>query len=169
MTRSIERAKVLLTVDCWLQEGVDLLVATPGRVSTLIEAEALSLEDCRAVVLDEVRIGEGKWLWRWGKNWGRINCLIADSEGPARINCLLVYYCAIDVNILHQVDVLFMDETFKLAPIGTSAPEDTQFIFVTATLPQVFMSFTASGIHVPCCRSEEVLPHVALLNELWQF
>lgn len=38
-----------------LQEGVDLLVATPGRVSTLIEAEALSLEDCRAVVLDEVR------------------------------------------------------------------------------------------------------------------
>ena len=36
-----------------------------------------------------------------------------------------------------QVDVLFMDETFKLAPIGSRAPEDTQFIFVTATLPQV--------------------------------
>lgn len=30
-----------------------------------------------------------------------------------------------------------MDETFQLAPIGTCAPEDTQFIFVTATLPQV--------------------------------
>ncbi|CAM9779671.1 unnamed protein product [Ascophyllum nodosum] len=70
-----------------LQEGVDLLVATPGRVATLLEAEALSLEDCRAIVLDEV-------------------------------------------------DVLFMDETFKLAPIGSRAPEDTQFIFVTATLPQ---------------------------------
>ena len=39
--------------------------------------------------------------------------------------------------MLHEVDVLFMDDTFKLAPIGTSAPEDTQFIFVTATLPQV--------------------------------
>ena len=37
-----------------LQEGVDLLVATPGRVATLLEAEALSLEDCRAIVLDEV-------------------------------------------------------------------------------------------------------------------
>lgn len=36
-----------------------------------------------------------------------------------------------------QVDVLFVDETFKLAPIGTCAPDDTQFIFVTATLPQV--------------------------------
>ncbi|CAM9139506.1 unnamed protein product [Laminaria digitata] len=70
-----------------LQEGVDVLVATPGRVATLLEAEALSLVDCRAIVLDEV-------------------------------------------------DVLFMDETFKLAPIGTCAPEDTQFLFVTATLPQ---------------------------------
>ncbi|CAM9119629.1 unnamed protein product, partial [Hapterophycus canaliculatus] len=70
-----------------LEEGVDVLVATPGRVATLLEAEVLNLEDCRAVILDEV-------------------------------------------------DVLFMDETFKLAPIGTCAPEDTQFIFVTATLPQ---------------------------------
>ncbi|CAM9154515.1 unnamed protein product [Sphacelaria rigidula] len=70
-----------------LQEGVDVLVATPGRVSTLLDAEALNLEDCRAIVLDEV-------------------------------------------------DVLFVDETFKLAPIGTCAPDDTQFIFVTATLPQ---------------------------------
>ncbi|CAM9184314.1 unnamed protein product [Scytosiphon promiscuus] len=70
-----------------LEEGVDVLVATPGRVATLLEAEVLNLEDCRAVILDEV-------------------------------------------------DVLFMDETFKLAPIGTCAPEDTQFVFVTATLPQ---------------------------------
>lgn len=31
-----------------------MLVATPGRVATLLEAEALNLEDCRAVVLDEV-------------------------------------------------------------------------------------------------------------------
>eukprot|EP00752_Nemacystus_decipiens_P003764 g3465.t1 len=70
-----------------LEEGVDVLVATPGRVATLLEAGVLNLEDCRAVILDEV-------------------------------------------------DVLFMDETFLLAPIGTCAPEDTQFIFVTATLPQ---------------------------------
>lgn len=48
---------VVLVYDCApvpLQEGVDMLVATPGRVTTLLEAEALSLEDCRAVVLDEV-------------------------------------------------------------------------------------------------------------------
>lgn len=37
------------------QEGVDVLVATPGRVATLLEAEALSLVDCRAIVLDEVQ------------------------------------------------------------------------------------------------------------------
>lgn len=45
------------------QEGVDVLVATPGRVSTLLEAQALSLEDCRAVVLDEVR---GRVSCGWG-------------------------------------------------------------------------------------------------------
>lgn len=38
------------------QEGVDVLVATPGRVATLLEAGVLNLEDCRAVILDEVRV-----------------------------------------------------------------------------------------------------------------
>jgi superfamily II DNA/RNA helicase len=37
-----------------LQEGIDVLIATPGRISTLLEDGALSLDDCRAVVLDEV-------------------------------------------------------------------------------------------------------------------
>ncbi|KAG5193119.1 P-loop containing nucleoside triphosphate hydrolase protein [Tribonema minus] len=69
-----------------LAEGVDVLVATPGRVGTLLEDGSLSLADCRAVVLDEV-------------------------------------------------DVLFLDETFKLAPIGAQAPDGAQFLFVTATLP----------------------------------
>lgn len=31
-----------------------MLVATPGRVATLLEAGVLNLEDCRAVILDEV-------------------------------------------------------------------------------------------------------------------
>ncbi|CAM9163271.1 unnamed protein product [Phaeothamnion confervicola] len=70
-----------------LAEGVDVLVATPGRVATLLEAGELSLADARGVVLDEV-------------------------------------------------DVLFMDDTFRLAPVGAAAPPDTQFVFVTATLPQ---------------------------------
>ena len=33
-----------------------MLVATPGRVATLLEAGVLNLEDCRAVILDEVRV-----------------------------------------------------------------------------------------------------------------
>jgi DEAD/DEAH box helicase len=37
-----------------LHEGIDVLIATPGRISTLLEDGALSLDDCRAVVLDEV-------------------------------------------------------------------------------------------------------------------
>lgn len=57
------RAEVLLCLLCaplafprrrCLQEGVDVLVATPGRVATLLEAGVLNLEDCRAVILDEV-------------------------------------------------------------------------------------------------------------------
>lgn len=70
-----------------LKEGVDVLIATPGRIITLLQDGILDLEDCRAVVLDEV-------------------------------------------------DVLFLDETFRLAPIGSQAPDGSQFLFVTATLPQ---------------------------------
>lgn len=47
-----------------------------------------------------------------------------------------------------------MDETFQLAPIGTCAPEDTQFIFVTATLPQVLYHAeysTSNTWYAPTC------------------
>jgi len=37
--------------------------------------------------------------------------------------------------ILDEVDVMFLDETFDLTAIGTSAPLGAQFLFVTATLP----------------------------------
>lgn len=37
--------------------------------------------------------------------------------------------------VLDEVDVMFLDETFDLTAIGTSAPAGTQFVFVTATLP----------------------------------
>ena len=39
--------------------------------------------------------------------------------------------------VLDEADVLFMDESFPLQPIGMAAPEDSQFIFVTATLPEI--------------------------------
>jgi superfamily II DNA/RNA helicase len=37
--------------------------------------------------------------------------------------------------VLDEVDVLFLDESFELEPIGQAAPQDSQFLFVTATLP----------------------------------
>ena len=37
--------------------------------------------------------------------------------------------------VLDEVDVMFLDDTFDLSVIGGAAPQDTQFVFVTATLP----------------------------------
>lgn len=37
--------------------------------------------------------------------------------------------------VLDEVDVMFLDDTFDLSIIGGAAPADTQFLFVTATLP----------------------------------
>lgn len=39
--------------------------------------------------------------------------------------------------ILDEADVLFMDQSFPLQPIGAAAPLTTQFIFTTATLPDI--------------------------------
>lgn len=38
--------------------------------------------------------------------------------------------------VLDETDALFLDESFRLDSIGTTAPPTTQFIFVTATLPK---------------------------------
>ena len=53
--------------------------------------------------------------------------------------------------VLDEVDVMFLDETFDLTAIGTSAPSGTQFLFVTATLPasvadQVGMAVDTAGL-----------------------
>ena len=42
-----------------LKQGVDVLVATPGRLATLVEGGALRLSDCRALVLDEADVLAG--------------------------------------------------------------------------------------------------------------
>jgi ATP-dependent RNA helicase DDX18/HAS1 len=39
-----------------LDEGVDVVVATPGRLGEHIKAGNLRLDQCRAIVLDEVDI-----------------------------------------------------------------------------------------------------------------
>lgn len=42
----------------------------------------------------------------------------------------------LDTMILDEADVLMLDESFPLQPIGAKCPETTQFLFVTATLPE---------------------------------
>ena len=39
--------------------------------------------------------------------------------------------------VLDEADVLFMDQSFPLEPIGQACSASTQFVFVTATLPTV--------------------------------
>lgn len=41
--------------------------------------------------------------------------------------------------ILDEADVLFLDESFPLQGIGEYCPSDSQYVFVTATLPEVTM------------------------------
>lgn len=40
----------------FLDEGVDVVIATPGRLTQLLEEGALRLDVCHAVVLDEVDV-----------------------------------------------------------------------------------------------------------------
>ena len=39
--------------------------------------------------------------------------------------------------VFDEADVLFMDQSFPLQDIGTSCPDSSQFLFVTATLPNL--------------------------------
>ncbi|KHN33662.1 DEAD-box ATP-dependent RNA helicase 50 [Glycine soja] len=72
-----------------LQQGVDVLIATPGRFLFLIHEGFLQLTNLRCAILDEV-------------------------------------------------DILFGDEDFEVAlqSLINSSPVDTQYLFVTATLPK---------------------------------
>ena len=60
---------------------------------------------------------------------------------PGRLQQLLkkkeVSFEHVQAIVLDEADVLFMDQTFPLQPIGGAAPPETQFIFATATLPEV--------------------------------
>ena len=44
-----------------LAQGMDILIGTPGRLRELLNKEYLSLDSCRAIVLDEadLLLGEG--------------------------------------------------------------------------------------------------------------
>lgn len=58
---------------------------------------------------------------------------------PGRLVALLqkedVAFDRTQTIILDEADVLFSDVSFPLQPIGDAAPASTQFVFVTATLP----------------------------------
>jgi ATP-dependent RNA helicase DDX18/HAS1 len=71
-----------------LRLGVEVLIATPGRLLALITRKEITMERVQTVVLDEA-------------------------------------------------DVLFMDQSFPLQPIGAACPLSSQFIFTTATLPDI--------------------------------
>ena len=53
--RHLRRRKLTNFHVCHLQ-GVDVVVGTPGRINELMTKGALRLDQCRAVVLDEVDI-----------------------------------------------------------------------------------------------------------------
>ncbi|XP_061372417.1 DEAD-box ATP-dependent RNA helicase 50 [Gastrolobium bilobum] len=72
-----------------LQQGVDVLIATPGRFLLLIKEGFLQLTNLRCAVLDEVDI------------------LFGDEDFEGALQCLI-----------------------------NSSPVDTQYLFVTATLPK---------------------------------
>lgn len=70
--------------------------------------------------------------------------------------------------VLDEVDVLFQDTSFPLPPIGQACPSTAQFIFTSATLPQVVLSqitrefqnveiLTGPGLHRISPSVEEVL------------
>lgn len=60
---------------------------------------------------------------------------------PGRIIKLMekdeISFHRVQTCILDEADVLFMDESFPLQPIGAACPQDAQFVFVTATLPEI--------------------------------
>ncbi|ESW09325.1 hypothetical protein PHAVU_009G118200 [Phaseolus vulgaris] len=104
-----------------LQQGVDVLIATPGRFLYLMNEGFLQLTNLRCAVLDEV-------------------------------------------------DILFGDEDFEVAlqRLISSSPVDTQYLFVTATLPKnVFTKLVevfpdcemimGPGMHRISSRLEEIL------------
>jgi len=57
------RSKALRTQEEALERGVDVVVATPGRVVGLLEKGVMRLEATRAVVLDEVDVLCGEWAF----------------------------------------------------------------------------------------------------------
>ena len=79
-----------------------------------------------------------------------------------------IFLNQVKTTVLDEADVLFMDQSFPLEPIGSACPSDTQFVFVTATLPavvteQIMSEFTdvqllsGPGLHRISPMVEEVL------------
>lgn len=72
------------------------------------------------------------------------------------------------VLVLDEADVLFLDQSFPLQPIGAACADNTQFIFTTATLPDIVVDqiksefpeadlLTGPGLHRIAPTIEEIL------------
>lgn len=70
--------------------------------------------------------------------------------------------------VLDEADILFMDQSFPLQPIGAACPLTSQFIFTTATLPEIVVQqilaefpdlkqLSGPGLHRIAPTVEEVL------------
>ncbi len=68
------RSRSLRTQRQQLAEGVDLLIATPGRLQEQLKAGHLSLEGCKALVLDEVDVLLGECVRDWLCECGGEGC-----------------------------------------------------------------------------------------------
>lgn len=90
---------------------------------------------------------------------GRLLALIKDED---------VDLSAVSVMVLDEADILLMDHSFPLQPIGEQCPVDTQFIFTTATLPEAALNqiktefpdviqINGPGLHRVAPNVEEVL------------
>ncbi len=91
---------------------------------------------------------------------------------PGRIVALLkkeaVSFNRLQTVVLDEADVLFTDPSFPLQPLGAACPITTQFVFVTATLPDIVLKqitsefpsvveLTGPGLHRISPTVEEVL------------
>jgi ATP-dependent RNA helicase DDX18/HAS1 len=66
---------------------------------------------------------------------GRLFELIKKSSETSETKKQKIYFHDLQTLILDEVDILFLDKSFPLTPIGEMCSKETQFLFTSATLP----------------------------------
>eukprot|EP01038_Epipyxis_sp_PR26KG_P005028 gene5028-7017_t len=101
----------------------------------------------------------------------RLGCEILVTT-PGRLLALIdrkeVTLNNLQIAVLDEADILFMDQSFPLQPIGEACSTETQFVFTTATLPTIVIeqiksefpdvvSLIGPGLHRIAPNIEEIL------------